>query len=152
MIAIRQNNIDKLRDILEDVSDMKSPNYGKHLTREEVVAMTADPSKAKMVIEHFVKKGAKLVKKTAHGEYITLRAPIGLWEETFTAHFEEMELEAGRRQVRSLEFSIPEELFDHIAYVSNILQVIKEHAPNMRRVMIIDCRLHIPYVVNFVKA
>ena len=102
---------------------MNSPNYGKHLTKEEVTAMTADPLKTKAVVEHFTSKGAKLVDQTANGEYITMRAPIALWEEGFAARFEEVELESGERQLRSRAFSIPEDLLGHIAYVSNILQV-----------------------------
>ena len=123
VIAIHQNNIDKLRDILEDVSDMSSPNYGKHLTKEEVASMTADPLKTKTIIDHFTGKGAKVVSQTPNGEYITMRAPIALWEETFSAAFEEVELASGERALRSHSFSIPEDLFAHIAYVSNILQV-----------------------------
>ena len=124
VIAIHQNNIDKLRGILEDISDMRSPNYGKHLTREEVASITADPLKTKAVIEHFTGKGAELVEQTANGEYITMRAPVGLWEETFSAAFEEVELASGERLLRSHTYSIPEELSVHIASVDHILQVI----------------------------
>ena len=123
MIAIHQSNIDKLRDILDDVSDMGSPNYGKHLTKEEVASMTADPLKTKTIIDHFTGKGAKVIAQTPNGEYITMRAPIALWEETFSAAFEEVELASGERVLRSHSFSIPEDLFAHIAYVENILQV-----------------------------
>ena len=125
VIAIHQNNIDKLQGILEDVSDMNSPNYGKHLTGEEVASMTADPLKTKAVIEHFTGKGAELVEQTANGEYITMRAPVGLWEETFSAAFEEVELASGERLLRSRSYSIPEELSVYIASVGHILQVFK---------------------------
>ena len=35
-IALKQNNIDVLEEALLDISDYKSPNYGKYWSKEEI--------------------------------------------------------------------------------------------------------------------
>lgn len=37
MLVFKQSNIDRLEEIVNDISDYKSPNYGKYLAREEIL-------------------------------------------------------------------------------------------------------------------
>jgi hypothetical protein len=52
VFMIRQRNMDELTRKLEDVSDPSSPNYGQHMTMNEVVEMTANPEGSEHGVLH----------------------------------------------------------------------------------------------------
>jgi tripeptidyl-peptidase I len=125
VFMIRQRNMDELTRKLEDVSDPSSPNYGQHMTMNEVVAMTANPEGLVAVTSYLVRNGATIVSETLHGEYVTAAAPIAVWEkvlntEFFTFHQTQVD---GRIEalVRAESYSIPRELGAHVMHVMNTI-------------------------------
>jgi tripeptidyl-peptidase-1 len=88
VFAVRQKNLDEVKTILEDVSDPFSPNYGQHLTREEVADLTSNPEARDSVVAYLTTEvGATIVQESAYGEYIMARASVSVWEKLFDTEF-----------------------------------------------------------------
>ena len=127
VFVIQQKNMDKLTDILHDVSDPSSINYGKHMTREGVAEMTSNPVARDAVLTYLRKNGASIISETLSGEYITSSAPIGIWEnffncEFFLFHFTQPDGEVAK-VVRAESYSIPIALAAHVKSVFNTVQM-----------------------------
>ena len=127
VFVIQQRNMDKLTDILHDVSDPSSINYGKHMTREGVAEMTSNPVAREAVLTYLRKSGASIISETLSGEYITSRAPIKIWEnffncEFFLFHFTQHDGEVSK-VVRAESYSIPIALAPHVNSVFNTVQM-----------------------------
>ena len=127
VFVIQQRNMDKLTDILHDVSDPSSINYGKHMTREGVAEMTSNPVAREAVLTYLRKNGASIISETLSGEYITSRAPIEIWEnffncEFFLFHFTQHNGEVSK-VVRAESYSIPIALAAHVNSVFNTVQM-----------------------------
>ena len=74
--AVQQKNIDELTNILYDISDPDSPNYGQHWSNDEVSEFTSNPEGLDVVVSYLNSNGPSVVSETRTGEYITARAPI----------------------------------------------------------------------------
>ena len=79
VISIQQNNLDKLKAMVDDISNFDSPNYGKHLTREKIAEYTKDQARIDRVIAYFTSRGAKLVEQAKHGEHLIMTGLVSLW-------------------------------------------------------------------------
>jgi tripeptidyl-peptidase-1 len=133
MFAIEQRNIEELTSILEDVSDPLSPDYGKHMTSQEVAALTANPASRDHVVAYLKAAGATIVSETLYGEFVRASAPVALWEEMFDTEFftysvpssqdNGKESERSRKFViRTDKYSVPMALNDHVNAVFNTIQ------------------------------
>lgn len=87
IIGIQQKHMDKLTDILHDISNPMSANYGNHMTRQEIADLTTSPESRNQVVAYLKTVGASIISETLYGEYITARAPIHVWEKTFNTEF-----------------------------------------------------------------
>ena len=124
---VRQKNIDELTRILHDVSDPLSPNYGQHLTREEVADLTSCPESRDALVSYLFLKGASVVSESLSGEYITASAPTGVWEKMLNTeffifhktHFDQLI----EKVVRAEKYSVPRELNLHVQSVFNAIEM-----------------------------
>ena len=127
VFVIRQKNMGELTRILHDVSDPLSPNYGQHLTREEVAALTSNPESRDAVISYLSLKGASVVSETLSGDYITANAPVAVWEEMFNTEFftfHKTHLDQRvERVVRAEKYWVPIELDMHVESVFNTIEM-----------------------------
>ena len=121
IFMVHHRNMAELKRILDDVSDPLSSNYGRHMTREQVVEMTANPESRDAIIAYLHSNGAAVLSETLNGEYITAAASIPVWEkmlqtEFFTFHQTQLD---GRvlSMVRAESYSIPIELHAHVMHV-----------------------------------
>ena len=125
--VIRQSNISVLTAFLNDVSDPSSANYGRHMTKQEVADMTSNHEARGAVVSHLTRSGATIVAETLHGEYVTAKASISVWEEMFkTQFFMFHQFESKKlmkKVVRAESYSIPSSLQLHIAGVFNTVQM-----------------------------
>ena len=125
--VIRQRNLGQLTDILHDISNPLSPNYGQHMTGEEVAAMTSNPDAHDAVVTYLLAKGAIIVFETLHGEYVKASAPIDTWErmfntEFFTFHQSHSDIKVDK-VTRAERYWIPLELDQHVESVFNTIQM-----------------------------
>ena len=124
IFTVKQRNMDKLVEILNDVSDIRSPNYGKHMTSEEIADLTSNLDSRDEVVAYLKAAGASVVSESPYGEYITASAPISLWEHMLDAEFYTYSLrgETVRNYMRAERYSVPIRLNEHVDSVLNTIQ------------------------------
>ena len=127
VFVIQQRNMDKLTMLLHDVSDPSSINYGKHMTREGIAEMTSNPEAREAVLTYLQNNGASVISETLSAEYITSRAPVGVWEKMFNCefflfHFTQHDGEVSE-VVRTESYSIPFALAEYVNSVFNTVQM-----------------------------
>ena len=127
VFVIRQQNMDELTRILYDVSDPLSANYGKHMTRENVVSLTSNPVAVDVVTTYLTSIGANKISATPGGEYITASAPTSLWEGVLDTEFYLFhKLQSNGKVtavVRAEKYSVPRELDKHLESVLNTIEM-----------------------------
>jgi tripeptidyl-peptidase-1 len=127
IFAVRQNNLKKVSELLLDISDPSSDRYGNYLTREEVGALTSNPSGRDALLKYLRDFGVTVISETLYGEYIVARAPVSMWEGIFGTTFNmyvQHDHETGRELivVRTEQYSLPRSLLEHVDAVFNTVQ------------------------------
>ena len=79
VIAVKQRNVDKLENELLAVSDPYSPRFGKHWTREQLVALTANPEGTEATKAFLVQAGLIVTGESLAGEYLTVNGTVSSW-------------------------------------------------------------------------
>lgn len=125
--VIQQRNMELLTEVLHDVSNPLSANYGQHMTKEEVTSMTSNPEAHKAVTDYLNTLGAIINSEDLGSDYIRASASISVWEKTFDTHFFEyhqMQLNGNTEKfVRAEKYSIPMVLDSHVESVFNTIQM-----------------------------
>lgn len=133
VFAVKQRNLEEIarRTI---ASGTPGPNYGKHLTYKEIGQLVRNDD-AVTAVKDFVRSlGGYVTKTSPHGEYISARAPISVWEKVLKAEFfEYMGQTIDSRVIRSREYSMPMELSAHVEAVFNTVQMPPVRPAVMRR-------------------
>eukprot|EP01038_Epipyxis_sp_PR26KG_P008124 gene8124-11002_t len=128
VFAVKQRNLKKLEEILIEISTPGNSNYQKWLTFDQVGNMTSNPTSAKAILIWLNNIGAVITWQSAHQDYIKAVHNIADWEKHLNAQFyqwEDLSKNYKRKQFyvhRSLEYSIPYHLKDHIFTVFNTVQ------------------------------
>lgn len=116
IISVKQKNFDGLRAKLIDISSLKSPNYGKYLSREEISHYTDCSELSDSVQKYFKGLNFQIISKSLHGEYITVRGKIFDWENILKTKFYNYKHKASETYFsRAEEYSVPEEI-RHLIY------------------------------------
>ena len=138
IFVIQQNNIEKLTEILDDISDPTSTNYGKHMTGAEIADLTGNPVARDEVVSYLLSAGASIVSETLYGEYITASAPVSVWEEVLDTEFfiytvlpinrdhQDYNVEGDKsvkNYIRAEKYSVPIVLDTHVQSISNTIQL-----------------------------
>lgn len=131
IFCIKQLNIEKLKILLESVSNISSPEYGHYLSRDEVASFTSNPSATKSVTNYLAKKGIS-ARTTKYGEYVIATAPLYVWEAIFRTFFytvTNVDTKAAgssnrpkKTAFRALRYFTPKELQPHLLTVLNIIE------------------------------
>ena len=127
IFAIQMRNMDELTLMLHDISDPDSPNYGQHLKREEMHDLISNPEACTEVTSYLHASGATSVSESLGCEYITAKAPIGVWEKMFATDFFVFQQTHSNGEthevVRAEHFSVPIEIDDHVEAVMNTIEM-----------------------------
>ena len=127
IFVLQQRNIDELTRILHDVSDPMSPNYGNHLSGEQVGAMTMNPEAREAVVTYLSLNGATITAETLHSEFITATAPVSVWNKVLDTEFmtfHQRQVDGDVEEiVRAEKYSIPKELDEHVDCVMNTIEM-----------------------------
>jgi tripeptidyl-peptidase I len=152
--------MEELNDILHDVSDPESPNYGQHLTREKVISMTINPESRDDVLSYLSSVGSNVKSVTRGGDFIIAEAPVAVWEKVFKAEFFTLQQTLPNGQthevVRADGYSIPSELHTHVESVLNILEIpngervgsLKKFSPQITKYLVNPSKLRKFYNVS----
>ena len=127
VFVVQQQNMEILTDVLHDVSDPASPNYGQHMSMEQVSAMTLNPVARDAIVSYLHSIGASVTSEILSGDLITANAPISVWErvlntEFYTFHQRQPQGEMQQR-VGAEMYSIPCELDPHLESVLNVIDM-----------------------------
>ena len=88
IFVTKERNSEELDRIFHDVSNPDSPNYGKYLTSKQVADLTANfPARDAIVSYLTATAGVEIVEQTLHGEMITAKATVAVWERMFHTEF-----------------------------------------------------------------
>jgi tripeptidyl-peptidase I len=130
IVVVKQRNMDLVETMLHDISNPESPNYGQHLTREQVTDMTINIEACDAVKLYLALSGLVVKDVSPGGEFVTAEAPIPILEKFFKTEFYHFEISStkgqNRRYVRADKYSIPSELDLHVESVLNIVEVPNE--------------------------
>ena len=127
IFVVQQQNMDELTAILHDISDTESPNYGHHMSGEQINAMTMNPIARDAVVTYLHASGATVTSESLDNEFITANAPIRVWEEVLRAEFfkfQQRQIDGAiEEHIRAEEYSIPRELSEHVDCVLNTIEM-----------------------------
>lgn len=120
---LKGRNQANLEEIVLQVSDPRSPLYGKHLTKKEIDELTVDKAGTEAVLKFIESTGATVVDKNASA--ITAEAPVSVWESAFhTAFFIVKDTEAPNdRLLRAHEYSLPSSIAKYVQFVGGSVQM-----------------------------
>lgn len=127
VFVIRQRNMETLAEMLHDISNPESSNYGQHLTREQVTDITINIEARDAVQHHLALSGFVVKDVSPGGEFVIAEAPIPILEKFFNTEFYHFEISSTSGQnhqfVRADEYSVPSVLDLHVESVLNIVEV-----------------------------
>lgn len=137
VIWIKLRGIDQLKSLVNDISSPTSPNYGNHLTRQELSAQVSNPTGLEIVKSFFEQKHFVVTKTSPYGEFIHVQGTVSQWEESLNAKFYEVhdvsKVNLGGRKeprsrkteplLRALEYTVPLEIEEHVQAMFNTVQV-----------------------------
>lgn len=90
MIAVKQQNLEKLHDALMEVSTPGSPKRGKYLSYDEVHAMTSNKKASHDVLTWLSSNGVRVNKVHKYGHYIHAQTNVSTWQKLLSAEFAHM--------------------------------------------------------------
>ncbi|OJT13601.1 Tripeptidyl-peptidase sed2 [Trametes pubescens] len=123
-IALVQNNFTALEEILYNVSTPSSANYGQYLSEKDLeeyfnhTSNTFDSLLARVNMANSAKQYADAKGVALLDSWLTLEVPVREANEWLDADFSVFtHNESGLQAIRTLSYSIPAELEDHIDFV-----------------------------------
>ncbi|KAK3321723.1 Pro-kumamolisin, activation domain-containing protein [Apodospora peruviana] len=127
-IGLKQSNLDTGHNLLMDISDPKSPNYGKHLTLEKVTSLFAptDTSVDK-VRSWLISAGVNETRlsQSVNKQWIQFDATVDEAERLLLTDYYVFEhVEAGVRNIACSEYHVPHKVAEHIDYITPGIRLI----------------------------
>jgi hypothetical protein len=127
IFAVKHRNLDWLESKLNEVSYPDSPDYGKHLSKDEIAAVVTSPESTETVRQYLEAQGFTIQRETRYGEFIFVDAPIHQFEKLFATEFHEYTMynHQTRRDeliIRAEHYSLPQELVEHLEAAFSTVQ------------------------------
>ncbi|KAI3605043.1 protease s8 tripeptidyl peptidase [Moniliophthora roreri] len=119
-VALKPKDRDGLVKTLYETSTPGSASYGQHLSREEVKAFMAPDAEAVSAVARWLSEnGVTDIKPSgAFDDWLSFSVPASKADSLFNAKFEKFQhISTGEQIVRTLEYSVPQELLGHISLV-----------------------------------
>ncbi|CAA7262947.1 unnamed protein product [Cyclocybe aegerita] len=116
-IGLAQQNLHRLEELLHDVSHPESPNYSRHLTQAEVVAMFAPSQETIDAVRGWLEGegfGRDRMRLSANKGWVLVNATVGEVEELLKAEYHAYDHPSGKRQFGCHSYSVPAHLRSHI--------------------------------------
>jgi tripeptidyl-peptidase-1 len=118
-IALRQNDVTGLEKVFLDISNPDSPQYGHHLSRQQVDAYVEPSADTLSKVNSWLSSHNLTATNATHaGDWIRISAPVHQANKMFNASFDLFHYPGnGEQLIRTLAYSIPAELKNHIDLV-----------------------------------
>lgn len=138
VFVIKQKNLDRLEEILNQVSDPKSPMYGHYLTKTQIDDLTRNTEGQVAVTKYLTEQSVSITHVTSDSVRMTVTGPVSVWESALNTQFFHFTDPTGvlPAVTRTLSYSLPDTLSDFISTVSNTVQfpVNMHSGPSIRSV------------------
>ncbi|KAM0285326.1 hypothetical protein ACHAQH_001515 [Verticillium albo-atrum] len=115
-IALKHQNIDQLESQLRAVSDPSSPEYGHYLSKDEVNELFAPSNDSRTAVEAWL-NDAGITDVSTQGPLVDFMTTVEKANTLLEADFAWFDV-GGHRKLRTTEYSIPDELAEHIDLVA----------------------------------
>ncbi|KAK8038492.1 tripeptidyl-peptidase sed1 [Apiospora rasikravindrae] len=121
-IGLKQQNLEKGHDLLMDISDPTSKNYGKHLTSTEVADFFAPSNTSVVVVKDWLVEAgipASTISQSLNRQWIQFDVPVHQAEDLLATDYHIYEHEdSGVQTVACEEYHVPEYIQEHIDYIT----------------------------------
>lgn len=135
-IGLKQSNVAGLQAKLLDISDPRSKNYGKWLSKDEVNAFTAPPTENVEAIKAWLSSAGITDISTPSPDWIEFTAPVSQMNTLLNAKYESFWHSIDDRTVpRTREYSIPASLHDMIDMITPTTAFYSRTAPHATSVV-----------------
>lgn len=115
-IALRQQRAEALQQAVMDISTPGHPNYGMHMTREEVRAYTAPSATAVSGVTTWL--GQYSITPEVDNDWVSITTTASIANELLNTTFAWYEYDAGGGpKLRTLSYSVPDEVAGHVDLV-----------------------------------
>lgn len=127
-MGLTQNNLDRGHDVLMQVSDHDSPDYGKYLSAEQVADLFAPAESAVAAVRAWLETAGiatSRVSQSANKQWLQFDADVHEAERLFKTkyhHFEHMP--TGRNTIACDEYYLPEHIQPHVDYITPGLKLM----------------------------
>ncbi|KAJ7503167.1 tripeptidyl peptidase A [Mycena galericulata] len=117
--GLAQDRFPHLESLLLNISNPNHPNYGKHLSKEQVNALSTPSNDTLEIVEGWLlAHKASSVKWSPSKDSVSAVVPVSSAESMLSTRFGIFEhVKSGRRVVRTLSYSLPESLAPHIDFI-----------------------------------
>ncbi|MCJ1239867.1 hypothetical protein MMC14_007865 [Varicellaria rhodocarpa] len=115
-IGLQQQNLHDIEPRLYAMSTPGHEDYGKHMSREEVTALLKPTDDTNAAVLTWL-KDAGVTKLTSDGEWVRFATTVGQANKLLDANFMYYESE-GVKKLRTLQYSIPDSLVQHVDLVT----------------------------------
>ena len=115
-IALAQQNLDKLDSLLSDISTPGSASYGKYMEGDAVSAMLKPSSEANSAVMAWL-KSAGVENAYSDGSYVNFSTSVGTANKLLDTEFNYY-ASNGVQKLRTMGYSIPDDLVDHVDLIS----------------------------------
>lgn len=125
-LALRQQGESALEAVVLDRSTPGTANYGKHLSREELQSYMSPSECTETSVTQWLR--GKNVPHSIKADWVTIRTTVDMANDVFNASFGWFQREGGEENVggrrelklRSLSYSIPDDLTQHVDTVQPV--------------------------------
>ncbi|KZV65057.1 family S53 protease [Peniophora sp. CONT] len=118
-IQLTNSDIAGLEDRLKTVSSPSSPEYGKWLTRDEVNVFVAPTQESLSAVSAFLAtQGLEATSVSPAGDIVAVNVTVAQANTLFdTEYYTFQSTDTGDTTVRTLEYSVPASLKEHLSYI-----------------------------------
>ncbi|KAI0885109.1 subtilisin-like protein [Annulohypoxylon maeteangense] len=121
-VGLKQRNLQSGHDLLMDISNPKSKNYGKHLSAEEVVKFF-EPAEAgfKAIKDWLVEAGipSRNISQSSNKQWVQFDASVDEVEKLLMADYHVWEhVSTGVKDIACDEYHVPKQVKEHIDYIT----------------------------------
>ncbi|XP_056623244.1 tripeptidyl-peptidase 1 isoform X2 [Triplophysa dalaica] len=120
--ALKQQNVDHLKELLKQVSDPDSPQYGKYLSLEEVAALAQPSQLTEKVVQHWLQShGVKNCHTVVTRDFLQCAMTAQVAEALLPGTKFRRYNKDGQSLLRSTSlYSVHEDVFQHLDFVGGV--------------------------------
>jgi len=128
VFAIKQQNLDELYQLVLDISNINSKNYGNYKDINDIGLLISNKDSTNILIDYLNSYNVIIKHQSIHGEYIKAIANISIWEDIFSTKFHKYQSITDLHykdtiHIRAETYTIPIELRNHVTAVFNIIDI-----------------------------